>query len=253
MEQSRLFASGEGGYHTYRIPAMVVTTTGSILAFCEGRKFHSHDAGKIDLLVKRSHDHGQSWEEERIAVEDGDMTCGNPCPVVDRSDGTIWLPFCKNERDDEGTDAIFQGKAERTAWITSSQDEGQTWAEPVEITAAAKDPSWTWFATGPGHGIQLNSGRIVIPCARRATQRVVVTLRRGSGADQCARRACVIRASILAACHTGEVAAALRVVRGGGVGIDGQLADGAYQRWQGVVAATRGAARLLSPSGVYGG
>ena len=164
FEHTDLWAAGKGEYHTYRIPAMVVTTKGSILAFCEGRKFHSHDAGKIDLLVKRSHDHGQSWEEERIAVEDRDMTCGNPCPVVDRSDGTIWLPFCKNERDDQGTDAIFQGKAERTVWITSSRDEGQTWAEPVEITAAAKDPSWTWFATGPGHGIQLSSGRLVIPC-----------------------------------------------------------------------------------------
>ena len=164
FEQTDLWVAGEGAYHTYRIPAMVVTTKGTILAFCEGRKFHSHDAGRIDLLMKRSHDHGKTWGEERVAVEDGDMTCGNPCPVVDRSDGTIWLSFCKNERDDEGTDAILQGKAERTAWITRSRDDGQTWTEPIEITAAVKDPSWTWFATGPGHGIQLGDGRLLIPC-----------------------------------------------------------------------------------------
>ena len=29
-----LFISGEGGYDTYRIPALAVTTEGTVLAFC---------------------------------------------------------------------------------------------------------------------------------------------------------------------------------------------------------------------------
>ena len=165
FEERELWSAGEGEYHTYRIPAMVVATTGSILAFCEGRKFHSHDGGKIDLLLKRSSDGGQTWTDTDVVVEDGDTTCANPCPVVDETDGTIWLPFCKSPRDDEtGGDLIVWGKSSRTHWITCSRDDGVTWAEPTEITSDVRDLSWTSVATGPGHGIQLSSGRLIVPC-----------------------------------------------------------------------------------------
>jgi sialidase-1 len=59
---------------------------------------------------------------------------------------------------------ICHGEADRTVWLTSSCDEGRTWAEPVEISGTVKSPEWAWYATGPGHGIQLTSGRLVIPC-----------------------------------------------------------------------------------------
>jgi len=91
------------------------------------------------------------------------MTCGNPCPVVDESTGTIWLPFCKNLGDGNES-LIVQGKAPRTVWMTKSDDDGLSWAKPIEITDAVKAPSWTWYATGPGHGIQLKSGRLLVPC-----------------------------------------------------------------------------------------
>src|SRR5262249_41480564 len=52
----------------------------------------------------------------------------------------------------------------RTVWMTKSTDDGVTWTKPVEITASVKAPDWTWYATGPGVGIQLKSGRLVIPC-----------------------------------------------------------------------------------------
>ena len=56
-----LFVGGAGGYHTYRIPALVVTTKGTVLAFCEGRKTSAEDEGNIDLLLKRSQDSGRNW------------------------------------------------------------------------------------------------------------------------------------------------------------------------------------------------
>jgi len=52
----------------------------------------------------------------------------------------------------------------RTVWITKSIDDGLTWSKPLEITKDAKRPDWTWYATGPGCGIQLRSGRLLIPC-----------------------------------------------------------------------------------------
>ena len=52
----------------------------------------------------------------------------------------------------------------RTVWVTASEDDGRTWRAPRDITATAKRPDWTWYATGPGNGIQLSSGRLLIPC-----------------------------------------------------------------------------------------
>ena len=163
LQQRDIFVAGQHGYHTYRIPALAVTREGTILAFCEGRRDWRGDAGKIDLLLRRSTDLGETWEPTQLVVADGERTCGNPCPVVDQSDGAIWLPFCKNLGEgDEGL--IVEGKAPRTVWITKSLDDGRGWSEPEEITGQVKSPAWTWYATGPTHGIQLGSGRLVIPC-----------------------------------------------------------------------------------------
>lgn len=163
VEQRPIFVSGQGGYHTYRIPALAVTTAGTLLAFCEGRRHGAGDAGEIDLLLRRSLDGGERWTEMQVVVTEAGMTCGNPCPVVDEETGVIWLPFCKNAADG-GETLIVQGQARRTVWLTHSDDDGVTWADPVEITGTVKRPAWTWYATGPGHGIQLQGGRLLVPC-----------------------------------------------------------------------------------------
>ena len=163
LAQEELFIAGEGGYHTYRIPALEVTTEGTVLAFCEGRRDSGSDSGQIDLLLRRSTDGGLSFGDAQVVVTVPDMTCGNPCPVVDRNTGAIWLPFCKNLADGPES-MITEGKAPRTVWLTHSTDDGLSWAQPREITESTKDPSWTWYATGPTHGIQLASGRLVVPC-----------------------------------------------------------------------------------------
>ena len=163
LEEIDLFVSGTGGYHTYRIPALVVTSKGTILAFCEGRKHSRADYGEIDLVLRRSFDGGRNWGDLEVVVSGGARTCGNPCPVEDRATGTIWLAFCKNLADG-GQPMIMQGRAPRTVWLTKSTDDGSTWAEPEEITEDVKDPAWTWYGTGPCHGIQLTSGRLALPC-----------------------------------------------------------------------------------------
>jgi len=89
--QTNVFVSGVGGYHTYRIPAIVLSNDHTLLAFCEGRKGGGGDAGNIDMLVCRSTDQGRTWSRPARIWDDGDNTCGNPCPVVDRTTGSIWL------------------------------------------------------------------------------------------------------------------------------------------------------------------
>jgi sialidase-1 len=160
-----VFVSGHDGYHTYRIPSILVTAQGSVLAFCEGRKSQGGDSGDIDLLVKRSTDGGKTFSAQQIVWDDGPNTCGNPCPVVDRHTGTIWLLLTHNRGADRESDIVAgKSRGTRTVWVAKSTDDGQTWSQPEEITAAAKKPDWTWYATGPGAGIQTRTGRLVIPC-----------------------------------------------------------------------------------------
>jgi sialidase-1 len=151
-----VFCSGTQGYHTFRIPSLIVSPRGTLLAFCEGRKTSRADDGDIDLVLSRSTDGGQSWGPLAIVHEEGGtkpITIGNPCPVVDQAAGTIWLPFCRDNDD---------------VFVTSSADDGQTWSAPRDITNDVKQPEWGWYATGPGVGIQLrhgkHAGRLLIPC-----------------------------------------------------------------------------------------
>lgn len=167
--RTRVFVSGTNGYHTYRIPSLIATPRGALLAFAEGRKGGSGDAGDIDLLVRRSTDLGQNWQPVQGVWDDGRNTCGNPCPVVDRLTGTIWLLLTWNRGDDSEPDIIAQrSKDTRRVFVTKSTDDGLTWAKPVEITASVKLTNWTWYATGPGAGIQLEKGSraglLVVPC-----------------------------------------------------------------------------------------
>lgn len=169
VERTDVFVSGEGGYHTYRIPSVIRAKNGALLAFCEGRKNGGGDAGDIDLLLKRSTDGGRTWSAQQLVWDDGPHTCGNPCPVLDEKSGEIALLLAHNpgswhERD------IDAGKAggTRTVWLAHSKDHGVTWTKPVEITSSAKDSAWRWYATGPGIGIQIqhgpHAGRMVVPC-----------------------------------------------------------------------------------------
>jgi sialidase-1 len=154
-----VFTSGTGGYHTYRIPSLLATPKGTLLAFCEGRKAGAADDGDIDLLLRRSEDGGRTWGPISLVYEEGGakpVTIGNPCPVVDAKTGTVWLAFCRDNNE---------------VLVASSRDDGRTWSAPRDVTASVKEPGWGWYATGPGVGVQLargpHAGRLVIPCDHR--------------------------------------------------------------------------------------
>jgi sialidase-1 len=169
ITQRALFTSGQGGYAVYRIPAIAVTTKGTVIAVCEGRKNGRSDTGDIDLLFRRSADGGKTWSEQKLIWDDGPNTCGNPCLVVDNETDIIWLLSTHNPGPDHEKE-IIDGKSTgtRTVWLIHSDDDGCSWSEAVEITSSVKQPDWTWYATGPGAGIQLtkgeHKGRLVIPC-----------------------------------------------------------------------------------------
>ncbi len=164
VSHNEVYVAGEGGYHTYRIPSLVVTPSGTVLAFAEGRKGGAADSGNIDLVLKRSTDGGASWSPMQVLVDHGPNSASNPCPVVDRNTGAIWLLSTRNLGTDRES-AIIAGtsQATPTVWAMKSQDDGATWSTPLDITSSVKPRDWTWYATGPGIGIQTRSGRLVIP------------------------------------------------------------------------------------------
>ena len=169
FQQVNVFRSGEEGYDTYRIPCLIETRPGRLLAICEGRKRNSSDAGDIDTVFKISDDGGVTWGPLQVLWDDGENTCGNPCAVRDRQSGTLWLLHTWNRGDDHEPAIIDQTSRDtRRVFVSSSRDDGQTWSAPREITADVKRDNWTWYATGPGTGIQLergpHAGRLVIPC-----------------------------------------------------------------------------------------
>lgn len=163
LEKIDLFVSGEGGYNSYRIPAILVSNNGTILVFCEGRKHSVSDTGDIDIILRRSTDGGKTWEEPRVIADAGKDVFGNPAPVLDRRTGIIYL-FLTWNLAEKGERLILTESAPRTVWLMKSLDDGKTWSEPMDITKYVKREDWTWYATGPGHGIQLENGRMIIPC-----------------------------------------------------------------------------------------
>jgi sialidase-1 len=166
---SYVFKKGAEGYSCYRIPALVKTKNGTLLAFAEGRKSNCTDEGDIDMIVKRSSDNGKTWSALQVIWSDGVNTCGNPAPVVDQNTGKIHLLMTWNDGDDHiGEINAGTSKNTRRVYVTTSSDDGKTWDAPKEITSTTKQPNWGWYATGPCHGIQLTKGahkdRLVVPC-----------------------------------------------------------------------------------------
>jgi sialidase-1 len=114
--RTELFKSGQDAHHTYRIPCLAITTAGTVLAFCEGRKHARSDTGDIALLCKRSTDGGYTWSEQHVIWDDPGHTCGNPSPVVDQTTGTIWLWMTWNRGDEHPYAAIVYARFP-LAWL----------------------------------------------------------------------------------------------------------------------------------------
>lgn len=161
---NHIFASGDDGYKSYRIPAMVTSTEGTLLAFCEGRVHGAGDHGDIDIVLKRSTDGGKTWSPLQVVHDFGKHVAGNPCPIVDRENNRIILLSCTSS---DSEHALMQGQDRRGIFMQLSTDDGKTWNEPRAIDKEIYPENWRWYATGPCSGIQIregkHAGRLVAP------------------------------------------------------------------------------------------
>ena len=166
-----VFTPRTDGFASIRIPAIVATKKGTLLAFAEGRAADA-DQAKNKLVLKRSEDRGQTWSKIETIAADGDKALNNPCAVVEQETGRVLLmyqayPASLSERSGQIETGHAGEKIVRNFLITSD-DDGQTWSKPRDLTATTKRPEKvTTLASGPGIGIQLrhgkHAGRLLFP------------------------------------------------------------------------------------------
>ncbi|KAH7116664.1 Sialidase [Dactylonectria estremocensis] len=126
-------------FHSFRIPAVITTTTGRILAFAEGRRHNNRDYGDVNLGNPTPMNHGDYSQNGGDRLPSGKKT---------KKINTSW----------EGRRHLF---------LTQSTDDSKTWSDPVDITKQLTPSGWSWDAVGPGIGITLSLGEIVVPAQGR--------------------------------------------------------------------------------------
>ncbi len=183
ITESVVFQNGEDGYNCYRIPAIVRSPSGLLLAFAEGRVHDCDDFGNIAIVMKTSSDSGTTWGGLKVVARYNQLQAGNAAPVFDLLDpafpgGRLFLFYNTGTTREH---AVREGKGIREVWYTTSTDEGATWSAPVNITLSVNKPNmpefnplysnpedWRTYANTPGHALQLASGRILIPANHSA-------------------------------------------------------------------------------------
>jgi len=174
FEEQVLFAPGDSGIREFRIPSLVTTAKGSLLAVCEARvKKPGTLPNNIDIVMRRSTDGGQTWSPlKKILDYEGWEGASDPSLLVDRVTGTVWL-FVLHGKKGVG---LFQSKAgidgDSTCHLLAlhSDDDGLTWSKPININRMVKSPNWFCALEAPGRGFQMKKGTLVVPGYYRSSQ-----------------------------------------------------------------------------------
>lgn len=152
IERTTLWSRPEG-WVDFRVHAVDATPSGTVLAFSEARVGTSADDGPKDLVLRRSVDGGRTWGPTTYVERHDGGAWANPTPVVDRRTGAVTLFYAWNDA----------GRATKV-FRRRSTDDGLSWSDPDEVTSlfAGNDRGWTFHLPGPGRGIQLTDGRLLV-------------------------------------------------------------------------------------------
>jgi sialidase-1 len=168
---------GDDKSKAYRIPGLVRTNAGTLIAVYDIRYRHAGDLpADIDVGVSRSTDGGQSWEPMRVALDMGDDPkhgydgVGDPAVLVDPKTGRIWIAalWSHGKRAWNGSGPGLKPEETGQFVLAHSDDDGKSWSKAINITALLKDPAWRLFFNGPGAGIALKDGTLVFAAQYRA-------------------------------------------------------------------------------------
>jgi sialidase-1 len=169
-------AAGQDDSDTYRIPGIVTTSKGTLIAVYDNRYNNSKDLQEdIDVGMSRSTDGGQTWEPMRVIMDMGEWGglphrlngIGDPAVLYDHTTGTIWVAALWMSGSDYEKMLWWDSKPgiapEETGQfvLVKSTDDGLTWSDPINITEQIKDPEWQLLLAGPGMGITLDEGTLI--------------------------------------------------------------------------------------------
>lgn len=172
---TRLRHHGDDGVHSYRIPGLVTSTAGTLLAVYDIRRDNSRDLqGDIDVGLSRSTDGGKSWEPMKVIMDMGEWEgkperengIGDPAILVDNHTNTIWvMALWAHGKPDQmlwhSSESGMTPEETGQLMVVKSEDDGVSWSKPVNITEQIKDPNWRLMFNGPGKGITMRDGTLV--------------------------------------------------------------------------------------------
>lgn len=165
---SDVFIGQQEDFAVYRIPALVASRRGTLLAFAEGRRTQG-DQSQNQIVLKRSTDRGASWRPLQRIAADGASSLNNPQALVVGRSGRVLLMYQRYPPGRREGNVVpgLTGTNVCTSWLMHSDDEGATWSAPRDLTAQLKRATATSLASGPGIGIELrrgpHAGRLVMP------------------------------------------------------------------------------------------
>lgn len=160
--------AGDDKVHTYRIPGIICTQKGTLLAVYDIRYDKSGDLpGNIDVGLSRSTNGGKTWEPMKIIMDMGlphaNNGVGDPAILFDPITNKIWVAalWSKGNRSIAGSLPGLSPDSTGQLVLVSSSDDGITWTTPQSITPQVKKPGWHLFFQGPGSGIAMKNGQLV--------------------------------------------------------------------------------------------
>lgn len=164
----------------FRIPGIVETTKGNLVAIFDNRFNHGGDLpADITVGVSVSEDKGVTWSPITTALgyekrSGGKPGVGDACILVDPSNGRIWVAGLVTPDTGHPIWSSLSGSADQAKCgqmaLAYSDDEGKSWSKPINITPAVKrigdadTAEWGLLFQGPGAGIAMKDGTLVFPC-----------------------------------------------------------------------------------------
>lgn len=163
---------GVAGHRQYRIPALAVSTRGTILAAYDGRPNLDDLPNPIDLLLRRSFDNGATWgPQQSVRTGTGLDGYGDPSLLIDTATGRIFMFHAAGTHAGffEAAEGLDNQDAIQHADLSYSDDDGETWTHR-RLTAMLKGEGVTGLFAAAGAGIQIHTG----PFTGRLVQQFVL-------------------------------------------------------------------------------